>query len=189
MVSIYAPVKLPHGEKVHQLGEYQSSCVHRPFPLDDFQGLWPKIGFQVDANLFVGKFISCQAVNPCYLNFLRTAVTANLRYTATTAKLESGSMTARSVKGSSGNGAQVLDYFADIRNEPIIVHEGTQSFADILEKSDILLFKTVRRDEGIQVYRSEDLGTAEKRYAQDRAYVLHLKGSCQILFNDLPLRI
>jgi hypothetical protein len=57
-VSINALVKLTHREKVHQLGEYESSCIHRPFPPGDDPGLWPKFDFQVDADFFVGKFMS-----------------------------------------------------------------------------------------------------------------------------------
>ena len=34
-------------------------CVHKPFPPNDFPGFWPKIDFQVDTELFVGKFMSC----------------------------------------------------------------------------------------------------------------------------------
>ena len=74
MIPIYAPVKLPHREKVHQLGKYQASCIHRPFPPDDFWGLWPKNGFQVDINLFVGISLLFMMVRSHDHNFNRTPV-------------------------------------------------------------------------------------------------------------------
>jgi len=56
IVSIYTTAKLVHGQEVHQLGKYQSSRIHRPFPPGYFPGLWPKIDFQVDNKIFVAIF-------------------------------------------------------------------------------------------------------------------------------------